>query len=273
MKKLTTLLSLIILSISSYAQIPNGGFESLNDWFTGNVALSTDHYPESVGNFSIKLENQLPVTSHLSMGFAVTGNTGSGCIPSFAITGHPTQLHGYYKSFPLNNDTMQVGLMLFKNGVFVAGAEFLTTSTVANWTSFSVPISPYVDADSATLTVAAFYNDTTCGMPAGPFGNSVFYLDNISFDNLITNVSSVSSANDISVFPNPFSNKLNITQTGKEINTLVIYDLLGQKIIEKTFTESTSIETDLYTNQVYLYKVYNAAGLVKTGRIVKEVIK
>ena len=64
-----------------------------------------------------------------------------------------------------------------------------TTNTVSNWTSFCIPISAYTVADSATITVAAFYNDTTCSMPYGPYGNSILYVDNLSFDNLITSVS------------------------------------------------------------------------------------
>jgi len=218
MKKYTIIFAaLVIMAMNVNSQIPNNGFEGLNGWVTGNATLSTDHYPESLGNYSVRLENQLPLTSNLSYGYAVSGSVSNGCIPSFPITGHPTKLCGYYKCFPLNGDTIQIGLELFKNGVWIAGTELITTDTVYNWTSFSIPISSYTEADSATITVAAFYNDTTCGTPYGPFGNSVLYVDNLSFDSLITVTPTFikelqqSKSNTFTLNPNPASNVIKIS--------------------------------------------------------------
>lgn len=235
MKKFTIIsIIFIAFAINVNSQIPNNGFESLNGWFVGNGTLSTDHYPLNVGNYSIKLENQLPLINQFSYGFAVTGTVGSGCVPAFPIIGHPTSLCGYYKCFPLNNDTVQIGLMMFKNGVWVAGAQLTETATVPNWTSFCVPISPYIDADSATVTVAAFFNDTTCGFPYGPFGNSVLYVDNISFDNLITAVNKQKVENfTINVFPNPASDLLHLNVVDNRNNAdfkLNIYSVTGSLI-------------------------------------------
>lgn len=257
MKNFTIILTLVIaITTKINAQIPNGELESLNGWFTGNASLSTDHYPLSVGNYSIKLENQLPLVNNESYGYAVSGNTNSGCIPSFAITGHPNQLCGYYKCSPLNNDTIQIGIMLFDNGVWVAGAELITTNTVSNWTSFCIPISNYTNADSATITVAAFYNDTTCGMPYGPHGNSVLYVDNLSFDNLITSTTELHNYNsNISIYPNPASDNifLNFDKMIVDDITVSIYNTTGTLIKTEILKRNQNqMEINDLNNGIYI---------------------
>lgn len=251
MKKLIIILTVLIaMTIKTNAQIPNNGFEnwttvnehdSLIGWGSGNVTFSTDHYPVSVGQYSIKLTNNLPLINQDSYGYSTTNSLSNGCLPSFPISGHPNQLCGYYKCFPLNNDTIQIGLMLFNNGVWVAGAELITTNTVSDWTSFCIPISAYTVADSATITVAAFYNDTTCGMPYGPYGNSILYVDNLSFDNLITSVSEQTSENTtFSLYPNPASDfvTINFNRKNDEVYTLNIYNVIGTLVKSETLKQN-----------------------------------
>jgi len=278
MKKFTIIFTaLVTMTINANSQIPNNGFESLNGWFIGNATLSTDHYPESVGNYSVKLENQLPLTNYLSYGYAVTGSLSSGCVPSFPITGHPTKLCGYYKCFPVNGDTIQIGIMMFKNGVWIAGGELITTETVSNWTSFNIPIysntESYtnVDADSATITVAAFYNDTTCGNPYGPYGNSVLYVDNLSFDNLITSISEqTSKSNLFNLFPNPANNivTLNIDYTKDIVPKLNIYNLMGSLVRSETLKQNQQqINVSDLSNGIYMIEI-KSKGLKENQKLI-----
>jgi hypothetical protein len=258
------------------AQIPNSGFEtwikadSLSEWFSGNVASSTDHYPESVGNYSVKLTNQLPVTSHLSYGFAVSGGKSSGCVPSFPVTGHPSKLCGYYKCFPVNGDTIQLGIELFKNGVWIAGGELTTTDTVANWTSFTIPISAYTEADSANVTIAAFYNDTTCGFPHGPYGNSVLYIDNISFDNLITStVNTSANVKEVSVYPNPAGNAIQVTGVQGKV-TLKLLDVNGRLLFTKEVTANETVPVSFLPNGLYMATIKSNDVAVTQKFIIKK---
>lgn len=288
MKKCITVLSvLIILTITTNAQIPNSGFENWTtfgsyeepaEWYTGNssssgsfypVTKSSDHYPVSVGNYSIKLENQIPLINGSSYGFATTNY--ASCSPSFPITGHPTSLCGYYKCFPLNNDTVQIGLMLFQNGIWVAGANLTCTNTVSDWTSFNIPISSYSSADSAYLSIAAFYNDTTCGFPYGPFGNSVLYVDNLSFNNLITSVSEGTSRNfEFNLYPNPASDfvTLNTDFTNNEDLTLNFYNVVGSLIKSEIIKHNTrQINIAELCDGIYLVLI-KSKDLIGTQRLI-----
>lgn len=254
MKKLFILLSAASILICK-AQIPNYGFENWTidtetgieipaaPWVTNNlqskpsgatfnpVTKSTDHYPESVGNFSIRMENNISFVSEsgetmpfraLSYGYSTTAKYPGHTGPAFPITGHPTSLCGYYKFIQQNNDTMGLGITLYLNGNVVAETGFYKNETVANWTSFTVTLPSYVNADSAQIGIAAFYS------PFRVHGNSVVYVDNLSFDNLIMGLNDpINSRENLNIYPNPASDKirLNFNQTG---NTKVnIYSLSG----------------------------------------------
>lgn len=276
--------------MTTKAQIPNNGFEnwiatdSLSQWYIGNATQSTDHYPSSVGNYSVKLENNLPLTSHLSYGYAITGSVSSGCVPSFPIKGHPTKLCGYYKSFPVNGDTIQIGIELFKKGVWIAGGQLINTKTVSDWTSFTIPVFSYTnsytntDADSATITVAAFYNDTTCGMPYGPFGNSVLFVDNLSFDSLITVtptfVKELSAGNNtFGLSPNPASHFVTLSSHNTMSNNLSYTISTSNGTIIKTVNvNKTQKEIDIsgLANGVYFVTLKTNSSIETKELIVKK---
>jgi len=265
------------MTIKVNAQIPNSGFENWTtvgsyedptEWNNCNshstgaffpVTKSSDHYPSSIGNYSIRVENQIPLSNCSSYGFAQTADNNYPGTPAFPIIGHPTSLCGYYKCFPQNNDTIQIGIMLFQNGIRIAGAEFLCTQTVSNWTSFNIPISAYTFADSATIGIEAFYNDTTAGIPYGPFGNSVLYVDNLSFDNLINSVLEQNFRNiTFDLFPNPASNIviLNIDNDSNSDLTMNIYNLIGTLVkTEKLKQNQQKIKVEDLGNGIYMVEI------------------
>ncbi|MDD4210232.1 MAG: T9SS type A sorting domain-containing protein [Bacteroidales bacterium] len=290
-KQYFLLFILLVLAFKINAQIPNNGFENWTTtgayetpifWTCGNssssgafypVTKSTDHYPTSMGSYSIRLENKLPLINGSSYGFAFTENgTENAGSPSFPLLGHPTSFCGYYKCFPLNNDTMQIGIMLFNNGEFVAGAELLCTDTVANWTSFNVPISTYTDADSACIAVAAFYNDTNCALPNGPYGNSVLYVDNLSFDSLITSVSErIDKCLSFNLFPNPAYDILNLDIENSNNSELMfnIYNMLGTLVkSERLFSKQIYI-SDL-CNGMYMLEIKSNERTYKQKLIIQK---
>jgi hypothetical protein len=134
MKKFTIILTILFaMTIATNAQIPNSGFEdwitvgiyedptewaTYNSYSTGSFyscTKSTDHYPASVGNYSIRLENNTSLTQMTGgWGMAMTDTMAYPLQPSFPIVGHPNSLCGYYKYNPLNNDSLYIRIMLFE---------------------------------------------------------------------------------------------------------------------------------------------------------------
>ena len=259
MKKFKYILIIsLVAAINTNAQIPNNGFESWNTfgncmkptgWYCTNdfldttgsyfgITRSNDHYPASEGSYSIKIENNTSfIPNWGSMGFAWTGDFEGNDNPAFSVTGHPTTFCGYYKFLPQNNDTMRIFLCLYKNGVEVAQAKLTDTATVPVWTSFIIPIPTYAEVDSARIFLSSFNSDGAMTVQ----GNSVLYIDNLSFDNLIGSVSEQNTKNTLfNLYPNPAADEItfNIGNTDNAEWTLTIYTIMGKLIRLETIQQN-----------------------------------
>jgi hypothetical protein len=141
---------------------------------------------------------------------AWAGNFYGSDHPAFPVTGHPKTLYGYYKYSPTNNDSFKILWSLYKNGLSVAGGTsvFISNDTVTEWTSFSirVPDTTYAEADSARIVIFDFIDS--------PYGNSVLYVDNLSFDKPVTGIADQKNGKEaFRLFPNPTSGIVNLELT------------------------------------------------------------
>jgi hypothetical protein len=258
--KIAAILLLILATTHAFGQIPNSGFESWTNmgnyinpegWWTTNDSIesgsfypatrSTDHYPASVGNYSIRLENNIALLPGWgAFGLTWTGDFKGSNFPVFPLNGHPTSLYGYYKFAPQNNDTMEIHIRIYKNGVDISGGSYKTAAAATEWTAFSMTFNEYADADSARIFMSTCYDNDA---PV-PHGNSVLYIDNISFDSLIiAGIPEVDVKNTVSVYPNPASDLLTIhfsVHIAKQID-LSIMNACGQTIYSQKITANMSI--------------------------------
>lgn len=226
-KLLITLIMLTAMTITAVAQIPNNRFENWSPyglgmtpdgWWCSNDSLSSgstyfpvtrssDNYPSSVGSYSLRIESNVALTSWAGFGSAWVGNYYGSDHPAFPVTGHPKTLYGYFKYFPTNGDSFEIYWSLFKNGQSVGGgvSMFVSWDTVTEWTLFSitVPDTSYAEADSARIVINDFN--------FYPFGNSVLYVDNLSFDSPVTGIADQKDGKGIfNLFPNPASDIINL---------------------------------------------------------------
>lgn len=260
-RKLQILIAAFFCSVSLiHSQIPNNGFESwsntsnysepsgwtsMNSMSTGtfySCTKVTDHFPASVGSFALRLENNTSLTQMTGgWGLITTGPMNYPIKPAFVITGHPTSLKGYYKYTSLNNDSMWINVILFKNGSNVMSESFRSSVTQTNWTPFTINFSNYVDADSAFIIMGAFYPSGPTS--SGPKGNSVLYVDNINFDDFITNVAELNKMIELTeVYPNPANSELNIKLPTKNIQNcnLKMYNMLGSLVYHQDYENANS---------------------------------
>ena len=265
---------LIAMAITTNGQIPNSGFENWTTvgsyenptgWATMNAVStgpfysctkSTDHFPASVGNYSLRLENNTSLTQQTGgFGIAVTNAFDHPFKPAFPIIGHPTRLCGYFKYNALNNDTMFVKVVFFNNGIMVYNQDTIATNT-PTWTPFSMTFPSYTSADSATIIISAFYAN---GPTDVPNGNSVLYIDNLSFNNFITSVPESTFKNPLfSLYPNPAADivTLNIDGTSSADITLNIYNVLGALVkTEMLFHNQQQIDISDLKNGIYIFEI------------------
>jgi len=172
---------------------------------------------------------------------------------------------------------MTINILLFLNGTQVSHNHFVNSSTVSNWKSFNLGFKSYTNADSANIVL------TSLGyVEVGPRGNSVLYVDNLSFDTLITSVSKDQTYGIPGKFglnqnyPNPFNPSTTIA-FGIPVRsqvTLIIYDLLGKMIA--TLVNNETMSAGSYSKQwnaaampsgVYFYRL-QAGSFTETKRLV-----
>jgi hypothetical protein len=97
-----------------------------------------------------------------------------------------------------------------------------------------------------------------------------YYIDDVSVTADVTGITINNSDNQTNLFPNPFNDKLNVRVKKNELSEIILYDVTSRKIIKQTFTNSTSINTELLAKGIYLYEVRNKNGVIKKGKVVKE---
>lgn len=288
-KTLLTLSTIITAAFATQAQIPNSGFESWDAmggyenptyWATINGAIpgggyfpctkSNEHYPENVGNYSMRLETDLEWMQG-GWGMSVTDTFAYPFEPAFAIQGNPTSLHGYYKFESEMGDEAWVKLILFFEGAIVADGDFISPAANTNdWEAFVVDIPAYAEADSATLLI---FNFLPMSETDGPNGNSVLWVDNLNFNSPITGVSTEEADSEFAIYPNPTNGqvalKLNAASTSKH-SILTIYNALGQVVLSEAIQQQRQLDLSGLSNGIYTVEVRNNEGAVQQKLIVQH---
>ena len=72
------------------------------------------------------------------------------------------------------------------------------------------------------------------------------------------------------VYPNPVSDRLFVSANTNELLEIFVFDINSREILHQAFSNSVTLKTDQLAKGIYLYKIMNKTGEIKTGKIVKE---
>jgi hypothetical protein len=208
----------------------------------------------------VRIENNTALIPNWSgMGVIFLGDQIGGGGHPFPITGHPTSLTGYYKYAPLNGDTMYIEIFLISNSSGqVSSGSYTTTTSASNWTPFSIPLSTYTSADSGMMSMSAYY---AVDQPPQyiPHGNSVLYIDNLNFDNLISSVPEQTVKKPLfNIYPNPAFEivTLNIDNRNNADLTLKIYNITGELVRSELLKQNQQkINIGDLNNGIYMVEI------------------
>ncbi len=87
---------------------------------------------------------------------------------------------------------------------------------------------------------------------------------------LTTDVKEIQNGFPINITPNPFSTQLTFSLADNDQTTISLYNFLGQQVLQQTFTNSTTINTDQLADGIYFYELRSDKGALKTGKLVKQ---
>ena len=91
-----------------------------------------------------------------------------------------------------------------------------------------------------------------------------------SFCAVTTGLSEERYKNSFKIFPNPFSDQLNISNLKQENTTFVLYDNLSNKILKERLTTLTTIVTDQLPSGIYFYAIWNSKEQIAAGKLIKK---
>ena len=87
----------------------------------------------------------------------------------------------------------------------------------------------------------------------------------------ITNLNDLSNAaKSLNIYPNPITNELYIKTNSNQSKEIILYDITSRKLLQETFSNSTTLNTTQLANGIYIYEVRNKNGVLKQGKVIKE---
>ena len=219
-----------LMSATSFAQIPNPGFENWTNvstysnpdgWATMNntttlagVYTATKGTPGNPGSAYLKLTSKM-VGSAVVNGIAVSGALDSINMKpksGFPMSTRPANLTGKWQHMISGNSqgSIQITLTRWDSGMKMrmnVGSGSTTLSGMAmSWASFSIPIS-YTDGanpDTCVITMKASGNS--------PANGDYLWVDELSFTGTVTGIDSEKQTflNSVSISPNPAKDIISI---------------------------------------------------------------
>jgi PKD repeat protein len=164
----------------------------------------------------------------------------------------------------ISTDCGNTGTLLYlKGGTTLATAPDVTKSIfipkATQWRTDTISLASYVGQTSLMI---AFQNRG--------YNGQALYLDNINLGDVSNGIINYSDPSLLSVFPNPFSDKvrLDFNQSG-ENKVISVFDAIGRKL-STTYTSEKTLELDLSNQSSGMYLIMVN---VKDGFISRRVLK
>ena len=276
MKKITTVIFIMIVTASFSQQIINAGFEDWDTpssgmedkptgWNTVNTALGLlagtigqtcyKSVNSRSGSYCIKLVTISPPVFPLNNpdinGIAATGDiqTSSpyGVTGGVSFTGRPDSLVGYYIYSQSGSDRGTVEMVL-KNGTedTIAHARFVTpSSSVSQYTRFSVPFD-YMSSSTPSKVVNLISSSDGFNAVVG----SQIFVDDLEAIYNSVNIEEIGLSS-LEVYHS--SNRLFLNNPNQqEIGDILIYNCMGQYVANFS---NTDLSTSNLTSGFYTYVI------------------
>ena len=269
------------ISVSSYAQIVNGGFEawtngSPDGWFTSNVppfvTTVTQSNTAHTGKYSVR-GDVINFSGVVLSPLIQSGLVGKG----FSIVQRYATVSGYYQFSPVGGDVISMVFLLFK-GINPIGTAQVTINTAAStWTQFSADFL-YISADTPDTTIIQF-------SILGPASNDVhagsfFLLDDISLSGTATCINDPKAIPAVysleQNYPNPFnpSTKINYNLPENSFVSLKIYNAIGEEVASlingniSAGTHEIVFDASKFNSGIYFYTLRAGDKFVQTKKMI-----
>jgi hypothetical protein len=285
-KQFLSIVSGALLTVSAFAQIPNNGFENWtsmgsynnpDNWDQLNAMTSsmsvytcTKGTPGSPGASYLKLVSKNVTGMGVMPGIATTGmiNMGNMSVTGgFAFTQRPQSLTGSRQYMASGSDAgfMAVYLTKWNSSMGMRDTVAMAMQNLSgmgmSWASFTINLMYMSGGNPDTAQIIL----SSSGMT--PVANSYLYVDNLALTGNVAGIKENKLTADVKLFPNPTSDKLNITLSNSKITKgqLEIFDISGNKVKslnEVDFSSGYTMEISDLAKGQYIVKLITSEGVI-----------
>jgi hypothetical protein len=270
------------VAVTSWAQIPNAGFEAWtltepDGWSTSNAAPVYTNVTKSATAHTglAALKGEAVQLYTIVAGAAIQSGPGGH---GFAYAQRPAAVTGWYQFNSVGDDRFGVNVILYKGGETgtpVAHAASADPTTRSSYTQFNVPFI-YYNSDIPDLCIAQFSVALANGITTVHVG-SYFLLDDLAFAGAAG--VDVSPESPVSFklrqnFPNPFnpSTTIGYGLPNRSRVTLTVINTLGEQVAQLVDGEldagnhEVRFDASGLSSGVYFYRI-QAGNFVATRRL------
>ena len=228
-KSILSIVTIVALSATAIAQIPNAGFETFtsmgnynvpNGWGTLNnttaiasVYTAAKGTPGSPGTSYLKLTSKTVSTTVVN-GIAVSGVLDSMTMmpkSGFAYNTRPASLTGKWQHMIYGSSQGSIQITLTRWDTMmnmrmpVASGNVTLSGMAMSWANFTIPLT-YADGNNPDTCIIVMKASGST-----PTNNDYLWVDNLAFSGLVTGIDNHTSVvTNMVVFPNPSTETINV---------------------------------------------------------------
>ena len=285
-KSILSIVTIVALSSTAIAQIPNAGFETFtnmgtynvpNGWGTLNnttaiasIYTATKGTPGSPGTSYLKLASKTVSTTVVN-GIAVSGVLDSMTMmpkSGFAYNMRPVSLTGKWQHmiYGSSQGSIQITLTRWDTGLNmrmpVASGNVTLSGMAMSWANFTIPLT-YVDGNNPDTCIIVMK-----ASGSNPTNNDYLWVDNLAFSGLVTGIDNHTSVvTNMVVFPNPSTETINVNLNLKSSQkvSIELTDITGKLILTKdagtlTGESKQTLTVNNISKGTYLVRVVTESG-------------
>ncbi len=179
-----------------------------------------------------------------------------------------------------STDSFQITFVMPQDSMFHYG-KINSTSIISDSTHWTTISGSFIADSAYNYIIIGNFNgyqvtDTVFRSSLCLYDIGYYYLDDVCLTtdslpcNFSVGIQEPKQNAGVSLFPNPFSNQLTFSLAANEQTTVSLYNFLGQQVLQQTFTNSTTVNTEQLVDGIYFYELRSNKGTLKTGKVVKQ---
>lgn len=275
---LKILFTVLFISVSVKAQIPNSGFEDWNNtepagWISNNVeefSFVTKSSNAFSGSFSARVEAK-SISNILVPCVLAAGENGDG----FPISQRYGQLSLYYKfNQTINTAVLTITVGVQKGEDAIGAGVVSIIAGVSDYTPVTIPIT-YITNDVPDFAVIIIQVGDQQMNPAA--NGSFAEIDNLSFEAITDVKDDNSSVHDFRLeqnYPNPFNpaTVINYKLSESDFVSLKVYDIIGNEVAtlinkqQPAGSYSVNFDATNLPSGIYVYRL-QAGSKIQTKKM------